>query len=350
MPKLSLAIHTASADGFLKNQGITSYFKSVTNNLAAQTFKDFEFIYVDTFYEDNVTNFSSIIQNLPFVVKHVPIHPNHRYWFDLGYVYISAAKNTGILYADGKLVVSCDDAEFFPDNFLEKYWHYYSNHGLLMHAVHKRMRAIVTAGGDIVYPITGDVYVNDHRFNHVNPGHPVKQHSFGEWLFAGTSYPLEEALFLNGFNEKMDGCKSLEDCEFGSRLAMLGLKFCIDIEGYLYILDHQSYCGSVATFGSDGPDTVPEFHPVKIKKIENFIAVENFGLCRCTIELKELQANKKPLTQKHFEIIQRETLKYRQFDPLAAENKGKFDIWLKTPAFDLKKERADLRASSEWKW
>jgi len=49
---ISLMIHTASQDNFLKNQGIDSYFENVCINLSRQSHKSFELIYIDTFYED----------------------------------------------------------------------------------------------------------------------------------------------------------------------------------------------------------------------------------------------------------------------------------------------------------
>jgi hypothetical protein len=69
------------------------------------------------FDEDNKEKFDSLLPGLKFIVKHVPVHKDHRYWYDKGYTYISAAKNTGILHADGEVCVTCDDAEFFPSHF-----------------------------------------------------------------------------------------------------------------------------------------------------------------------------------------------------------------------------------------
>lgn len=341
--KISLMIHTASSDNFLTNQGIPSYFQALIDNLNRQTFKDFELVYIDTYFETNQKNFSSI--NSSFQIKHVPIHVNHRYWYDLGYCYISAAKNTGILYADGELLVTCDDAEFFPDNFLEKYW-CYKECEYYMHSLHKRMKSINIVDGKIQYPIDGDIYINDHRFNAAKESKGVKYHNFGSWTFAGTSFSLKDALTLNGFNEKMDGCKSLEDCDFGGRLALLGNKFAMDVDGFLYILDHKSY--GATTFGQDGQVTVAE--EIINKKIDNFIAIENYGMLRCAEELFDVEANKNPINDKQLAIIKRETIKYRNFDPLAPENKDKLDIWLKTPNFSLKQERAELRKSKDWKW
>jgi glycosyltransferase involved in cell wall biosynthesis len=352
-PKISLMIHTASHDVFLQNQNINSYFESVVDCLKRQTFKAFEFIYIDTFYEDNKEKFENIIKDCPFQIKHVPIHKNHRYWFDQDCCYISAAKNTGVLYADGDLLITCDDGEYFPDDLLQRYWANY-NDKFLMHAFHKRMKTIKTDNGEIVYPIDGDIYINDHRASNVATN-PVYRHNYGTWAFAGSSFTLEDALKLNGFNERMDGCKSLEDCDFGTRLQMIGRQFTLDKAGFVYILDHQSYgdamnCNWESKTEADGQLTTPVSAIEPKKKINNLIAIENYGMCRCAIELIDLRANWNPLTPKHFEIIKRETIKYRNFDPFEEANKSNIEIWLKTPTFDLKKERTELRVSTDWKW
>lgn len=342
-------IHTASLDDFLQNQSIDSYFTSVTRCLTKQTFKEFEFIYIDTFYEDNKDKFQNIIAGLPFVVKHVPVHKNHRYWYDLGHTYISAAKNTGIIYADGELLITCDDSEFFPDGLLERYWNHYQS-GHFMIAVHKRMTSIKAENGYPIFPIDGDVYINDHRFT---MNRAITHHQNGSWCFAGTSFDIKTALALNGFNEKMDACKSLEDSDFGTRMCLMNKKLVCDLEGFVYILDHQCYSDfpSIAwTTESWNGQVTESTCKIERKKINNFIAIENYGMVRCAIELMELQANRMPVCKKCLAIIQRETIKYRGFDPLASENREKLDIWLKTPNFSLKKERLELRKSSDWKW
>lgn len=351
MPKISLAIHTASPDFFLKNQGVHSYFKALLHNLSKQSFQDFELIYIDTFFENNQKHHQECANQVSFQVKHVPIHPNHRYWYDLGYVFISAAKNTGILYADGELIISCDDAEFMPDHLLETYWKHYQD-GKLMHAVHKRLKSIKIENGLPTLPIEGDIYINDHRLNTAKK--QISYHQHGTLTFAGTSFSLKDALHLNGFNERMDSCKSLEDCDFGMRLVMIGKEFALDTEGYLYILDHQSYADAIDAAReartTDCQVGSPDPIPLQVKKIENLIAIENYGMLCCSKELMEPQANKFPITEKHLKIIQRETIKYRGFDPLSAANKEKFDLWSKTPTFNLKQERAILRKSKDWKW
>ncbi len=344
-------IHTASCDEFLEPQGIKSYFHSLIKNLNKQVLKEIELVFVDTFHEPNRNKFEKIIkEEAQFCVKHVPIHKEHRYWYDKGYTYISAAKNTGIIYADGELCVTCDDAEFFPDDFLERYWNHYKE-GHYMLGMHNRLKNIVTENGFPVFPIQGEIYVNDHRINAFE-GHTYV-HTNGSWAFAGTSFALQDGLQLNGFNERMDGCKSLEDCEFGLRLRKLGRKFIQDKSGIFYIVDHQSYGNMQPTnweFGEDGQKNEIKMQmPIK-KKIDNLIAIENYGIHQCTHILNELVANKNPLTNEHWEIIKRETLKYRNFDPLAEENKEKLQIWKGVPTFDLISQREILRKSSDWRW
>lgn len=349
--RVSLIIHTASCDSFLENQGINSYFLSVVENLKRQTLKEFEFIYVDTFYEENKEKFGSVIPYLPFIVKHVPLHENHRYWFDKGYVYISAAKNTGIIYADGELLISCDDAEFFPDDLLQRYWNHYKS-GSTMIALHKRMKNINTKNGTIDFPINGEIYINDHRLKNLQKD--IHHHKVGSWTFAGTSFALKDALVLNGYNEKMDGCKSLEDCDFGDRLIQLGINFVLDKNGFLYILDHSCYTTyKEKTNWEVGTDCQKQEFVDSSKtrrKIDNFIAIENYGMLLCGRELYEIRANSNPITDKHLEIIRRETLKYRNFDILDSSHRDKLDVWLGTPNFDLTQERDQLRKSKEWRW
>lgn len=324
MSKISVIIHTASKDNFLENNGVKSYFQSVVENLKFQTFKDFEFIYVDTqYYEENKDDFKKIINKNNFKIKHVPIHENHRYWFNMNHVYISAAKNTGIIHADGELLISFDDAEFFPNDLLSKYWSYYKD-GYLMHALHKRMKSIDVQNNIPLNPIDGDVYVNDYRLIELEKSNKnFKYHHHGSWTYAGTSFGLEDALKLNGFNEKMDGNKSLEDCDFGTRLIISGKKFVVDLEGFVYILEHKSY-------NED-------------KDIRDFIAVENYGILRAAVETRNYEANKRQFNKEELEIIRKETIKFRKFDPLDNTNLESLKKWLKTPNFDLRKEREELR-------
>lgn len=347
--KITVTIHTASQDDFLQNQGIDSYFENVCINLSRQTFRSFELVYVDTHYEKNKTKFDAIFPRYSLYVKHVPVHPNHRYWYDLGGTYISAAKNTGILYADGELVVSLDDAEFMPDDLLSRYWGHYQN-GHYMFALHKRLKNISTANGKVIFPISGEEYINDHRF--LNMTQDVMRHTVGNNAFAGTSYSLLDALHLNGFNERMDGCKSLEDCDFGFRLEAIGRKFVFDKLGFVYILDHQSYTDKYINTGWSEAMEIQSSDLGAAKnnrKVESIVCVENYGVHMFAVKLRHLQANNYDLEQHHYDILREETQKYRNFDIFADDHKEKLEMWKQVPKFDLKDEREKLRQDN-WRF
>jgi len=349
-PSISVILHTASDDSFLETHGVKSYFYSLLLNLSYQTFTDFELIYVDAFYEENKQKFEQIVKHTPFVVKHVPVHKNHRYWHDQNHTFISAAKNTGILYADGELLISFDDAEFIERDLLQKYWGYY-NLNLYLLPFHKRFKTIDVSQSTPIFPLVGDFYCNDHRVESCED--KTLQHQFGAWAYAGTCFSLEDALSLNGFNERMDGCKSLEDCDFGVRLTLLGKQFICDKTCYVSIVDHQFYCDDMDNDmfkQSDRQKGYIEPTNIKRKPLTNFIAVENYGVLMLAQELHEIKANSYPITDKHLEIIRRETLKYRKFDPLDENNQENLQKWLNTPVFDLKQERDDLRNSPDWIW
>jgi hypothetical protein len=324
-PKISLLIHTASPDDFLSGQGIPSAFWAVVQNLARQTFKYFELVYVDRYFERNAKVFRQWEGTFP--VKHVPIHPAHRYWYDQNHLFICAAKNTGIIYADGELLITCDDAEIFPEHFLQAYWTYYMNEGRYLHPYHRRFRTIRTRMGKIVYPIEGAISASNARV----PDEEVQRHENGGWLYAGTSFSLEHGLAINGFNERMDGTKSLEDCEFGIRLQRTGGKFVRDKDVWLAIIEHPSYMDN--------------------DNRQYFIAVENYGMIRCVTELGGLDAANLPdqIGERELKIIQHATIKYRYFDPLARENSSQLKKWLAVPSFNLREERLKLRRSEEWK-
>jgi hypothetical protein len=342
MPKITVTVRCASRDSFLSSQGLPSYFAAVLACLDRQTFTDFEVVWVDLHHKQNCDAFAAMAMT-DYLVKHVDVHPQHRYWLDQGLAAMAAATNTAILYADAntELIISLDDAEFFDPDFLQRYWDHYHKDFHFMHAAHRRLHSIKHVCGLPEIPIAGDVFINDSRLPRVQEAlrktkKKVFHHTYGNWLCAGKSFTLQDALTLNGFNERIDGNCCLEDCEFGVRLELLGRKFVYDPDGCVYILDHPSYVDDAE--GS-------------IKLSRNFVAVETFGILRCAVELKDFEANRgHQLSDRHLAIIERETLKYRKFSIFADENKERLAIWKNTPTFDLRQQREELRCSSMWKW
>ncbi len=312
MPKITLTIHTASRDDFLVSpHGIGSALATYVACLSQQTLSpaDFELVFVDLFWPAH----RAVIAALPasFAIKYVPCL--HDYWLRRKLVGIASAKNSALLFAEGELVVSCDDAELFPPGLLQQYWNYYEK-GEFAHAFHKRLARVGCQEGRLVLPIEGEEYVNDSRSGNVRAG--ICRHNNGGWLYAGSSFALADALSLNGFNERMDGCKALEDCEFGLRLQMLGRRFVLDPDLFIWILDH--------------PAAYREY-------LHDVISKENHGYIAANRQFGETRANHRPLRAEELEIIDRETFKFRKFH--VDFNSPEAKAWIDYPIFDLAKER-----------
>lgn len=218
--KISVTLHTASTDKLLANQGVESHIGWFVDTLNRQTFKDFELVLVDCLYPEK----RDVIRNLKanFPIKYVP---NVRtYWQDMGYISLSSPKNSAILFSEGELIIQFDDAETFDENLLSIYWDYFQK-DLFFHPVHQR-------------PYKGRVSV-DHRIEFIKKENKEEYvHNHGSWLYAGTSFSLKDAISLNGFNERLDGQKSLQDCEFGCRLQAMNKKFVTHLLHPIHILDH----------------------------------------------------------------------------------------------------------------
>lgn len=348
-PQVSVLLHTASRDDFLAEHGIPSYFAALCHNLKRQMVTGaptFELVYCDANWGRHCGHHAALITELPFCVKHVPVHKDHRYWYDKGYVFIAAAKNSTILYADGELCVTFDDAEFFPDGLLARYWDSYRT-GRLLGSLHKRLRNIVIDGTGVV---TGDEYINDHRWAKYMV-YDQLLHDDGNLMFAGTSFGLEDALALNGFDEQFDSTKALEDIDFGYRLVRYGRRFCFDRAAYLWILDHTSYTKyeTLANTEELGPEATG-YRPGKEETVKNLIAVENYGLVAAHAELNQIVVNREPPTDRHMVVIRRETQKYRGFDPLCEQNAANLALWMAVPKFDLRQQRLELRQAADWRW
>jgi len=116
-------------------------FEPTLKSLNKQSFKDFELIVVDCLYETRPNLFKRDpfkSEKFDFPIKHIPVHQNHRFWLDKGMWNVCGALNSGIIVAEGDLIVRMDDASEIPDpNYLKKFWEYYES-GLFALALHVR--------------------------------------------------------------------------------------------------------------------------------------------------------------------------------------------------------------------
>jgi hypothetical protein len=186
-------------------------------------------------------------------------------------------------------------------------------------------------GDQFVYPLQQTLSANsangggDGRRHSLRNG--IKIHTDGSWLWSGTSFTLEDAFRLNGFNEKLDGAKGLEDCEFGLRLAMCGKKFVLDEECALHYVDHRHYA-------CDPTADIPFRENLSL----------NTGVTLVVRSQRIIAANAVSFDKKQMETIRREVMRTNQYDCLDEQYKEKLELWQNTPTFDLKQEWHDLHS------
>ena len=316
-------------------------------SLEKQTFRDFEVVIVDARFPEKREWIEK--RKWSFPIKYVPPNPNHSFWLGKGLWNVAGMLNTALLYVEGDLIVRIDDASEIPDvNYLQKFWDAYQN-GYFALAMHTRYR-----GGKQVY------YNEEYRregyeiarepasrkdilLNFFKEGDPVRDTRWPtverqgrmiappEWFYGFSSFSLEAALKVNGFNELFDGVKGQEDQDFGIRLSMAGYKDVFLLDKDLWVIEHEHL-------------------PCVVKSPEPFKC--NYGLIQYE-QLKGLfRANSWKLTLEDCEWIRRnicpkclnhgrclkETLKGQFY----VDNEL-FRLWLQNqPIFDLREERLEV--------
>ena len=155
------------------------------------------------------------------------------------------------------------------------------------------------------------------------------------WYYGYSSMSLEAALKVNGYDERFDGSKSLEDCDCGNRLSMAGYTnvFLLDVNHWVIEHEHESLSRDVVA-----------------PSVEVFKC--NYGLYLLNKERNRWRANSDRLSladcQWGREKICPRCDNYQRC--LGEELEGKFysinrdfDLWFNhQPVFDLREERLSI--------
>ncbi len=318
------------------------------NSLMKQTFTDFEMIVVDALHDTREFPFDKVT----FPVKHVPVNPNHRFWLERKRWNVCGALNTGILNAEGELIVRIDDCSEFEKTFLEDIWKVYEN-GLWLQAMHIRFLGGKPArfdakyrekGYEAKYSITSEP---KDRFNMLkkmygedgiirDTRYPIVVESGGkmiapyQWMYGYSVFTLEAALKTNGFDELFDGDKSQEDQDFGSRLELAGYKDLLLLDVDHQVIEHEHIPISEELISRDQK-------PIKC----------NYAIFLLNRRKRRWRANSDNLTKEDLEYIRLESLK-----PPCSPKPDFYDencegelwkLWASNqPIFDLREERLDI--------
>jgi len=308
--------------------------------LKKQRFKDFEVVVADCLYEYRPNLFDGEpfhADRLPFEVKHVPIHPNHRFWLDRGRWSVCGALNTAIIHSEGELLVRMDDCSEFDEDYLQKFWEGYQS-GYWPMAMHTRYRAGRQAYYNKEYRERGYEFITkDEEDKRIldriyREGDPIRDtrwpavESEGrliappQWYYGYSSVTLEAALKVNGFNELMDGDKSQEDQEFGLRLAMAGYKNLFLLEKDLTVIEHEH-------MPPDPRVIKPGLKPIKC----------NYAIYLLTQKKALWRANSERLQPTDIEFVRRTSLK-----PPCSPRPGMYQDDCNGPLFELWAEHQNI--------
>ena len=344
MPDISIIMPTARDNYCIQGQPDLHFLKPTMESLSKQSFKDFELILVDSLYPTRDYGFSGI----PFPVKHVPVHPNHRFWLNRKRWNVCGALNTGIIHAEGDLIVRIDDASQFGSDFLQRFWDGYQS-GYFPLAMHTRYRGGRQAFYNDEYRQEGYDFAREEPdrkrileqvYGEGNPIRdtrwPIVEGKGGrmigppEWFYGYSSMSLEDALKVNGFNELFDGDKGQEDQEMGLRLSMAGYRdmFLLDIDHWVIEHEHHPIPAEVIT---------PDQGNIKC----------NYSIFLLNKRKGRWRANSDRLTKEDLDFIIDESLRppcspHPNF--YIDDCQGKlFKLWSDNPPlFDLRDERLEI--------
>lgn len=348
MVNISVITPTARDDYSILGQPRLHYLEPTMKSLAKQSFKDFELVIVDALHGHRDYDFSG----LPFPVKHIPVHPGHRFWLDRKRWSVCAALNTGIIHSEGELIVRIDDCSEFDSGYLERCWEKYLD-GVFLLGMHIRYHAgkparvnkeYLEEGYESKYSETFEpvdraeflkrLYgegglVRDSRFPLVE-ARGGEMIAFRNWMYGYSSFSLDAALKVNGFDENFDGDKSIEDQDFGNRLWIAGYRdmFLLDVNHTVIEHEHKTIPGNIITHG---------LKPIKC----------NYALYLINERRGRWRANVDDLTEEDYRFVVNESLKppcspqpsfYE--DDCAGEL---FRLWKdRRPDLDLREERMEI--------
>jgi len=247
---LTILMNTCRDDYCLVGLPDVFLFEPTVKSLNRQRLRNFELVVVDALYSEARRRW--LHAHAEFPVKYVNAHPNR--WLERGMCGIATQKNTGLLHAEGEVVVFMDDCTQLPDWWTKRVWGWvergfwpmsltYYYEGGKPKVLGRSQRYVERFYGRLydkeeglhAYLKPGET-VRDSRASLVDAHGVVK--APGSWFYGGSSASLEALLKVNGVDERFDGKKGLEDADTGLRLEAAGYRGLFLLDTHLWHVEH----------------------------------------------------------------------------------------------------------------
>lgn len=227
MVKVSIILPTFRMGGL----DLTKY------SLLGQSFKSFELILVDELYSQRKDKVKEYFKGIN--LKHIPPFRVNNYFSS------ATSRNTGILCAEGELLVFTNDYTWLSPDCIERHWNAYSDlkGKYAITGIHTIMDGLKPVNPNLLYSFGTEVkskpggkitFVDDRaqfrgekllEYYEINPSVVYADN---------TSILLGAALELNGFDTHFDGGVGFLDVNFFTRASLLGYKVLMDANNVVH--------------------------------------------------------------------------------------------------------------------
>lgn len=349
MVRISVVLCTARDDYSLVDLPDVHLFEPTVKSLQKQRFRDFELIVVDGLYHER----RGFFKNVGFSVKHLP--PKYSPYLERGYWSVCNFFNTGLIHAEGELVVRIDDASEFDENYLQKIWEWYERGLWALSLVVYYRGGKIARYDDLyrqyyieMYRAYGEMDVDSYEGLEKKLAILDKMFKKGEaikdsrlplmeddviiapwsWVYGYVAAPLKVFLEVNGYDEAFDMKKSLEDPDLGLRIELAGYRSRFVLDKSLWVIENLHGPPSEKVIWNRGKPPACNYAILRLHQVK--------GIWR---------VNERRFTEEELRFIREETVR----EPCSHHNGAEYDLdegfrfWAENiPVFDLREERKKL--------
>jgi len=205
----------------------------IINRLSLQTYKDFEWVIVDFYYDDNKEIFQDFAKSLGIRIVHIP---NFRDDSQLYMRDIARNRNEALVYASGDIIIFLDDYVIVGPTFIEEHVKLVNTDVVSCGKMYQIKSSMSIIDMHICDKSVEDTiaycrfsYENDSREELLLEEYEISSPltasvtALGaEWTYTGNlAFSMDVAEKLNGFDPRLNSRG--EDCDFGLRANALGI-------------------------------------------------------------------------------------------------------------------------------